>query len=108
MNIGNELAQIKNCKTIDEIKKFLENHNLNFDHWYLDTATADSIDKKGLYVVAYYKDIDADIISKTFEILQKYDLNGNIFDVLNDFISYKSLVLTHEENISEDTKNIGG
>lgn len=32
MNVGNELAQIKYCKDIDEIKKFLENHNLKFDH----------------------------------------------------------------------------
>lgn len=66
MNVGNELAQIKNCKTIDEIKKFLEDHNLKFDHWYLDTSTADSIDTKGLYVVAYYQNIDGVFIQISF------------------------------------------
>ena len=35
MNIGNELAQIKNCKTMDEINDFLINHNLELDHWSL-------------------------------------------------------------------------
>lgn len=29
MNIGNELAQIKNCKTQEEIVDFIKQHNLN-------------------------------------------------------------------------------
>jgi hypothetical protein len=66
MNVGNELAQIKNCKTIDEIKKFLEDHNLKFDHWYLDTSTSENTDTKGLYVVAYYQDIDGVFIQISF------------------------------------------
>ena len=66
MNVGNELAQIKYCKDIDEIKKFLENHNLKFDHWYLDTSTSENINKKGLYVVAYYLDPDGAFIEITF------------------------------------------
>ena len=66
MNIGEELAQIKHCKDIDEIKKFLENHNLKLDHWYLDISTSENTDKKGLYVVAYYQDFDKDFIHITF------------------------------------------
>lgn len=54
MNIGNELAQIKNCKTLEEIQEFLKNHNLIFDHWYCDSNTSDTIEKT-LYVVAYYQ-----------------------------------------------------
>lgn len=65
MNIGNELAQIKFCKDIEEIRKFLEDHNLKFDHWYLDTDTSQSTDKKGLYVVAYYQDFDGVFIHLT-------------------------------------------
>ena len=66
MNIGNELAQIKYCKDIDEIKKFLDDHNLTFDHWYLETDTSQSTSKKGLYVVAYYQDLDGIFIHLTF------------------------------------------
>lgn len=29
MNLGNELAQIKNCKTQEEIVDFIKQHNLN-------------------------------------------------------------------------------
>lgn len=32
MNIGKELAQIKSCKTLEEIEAFLQDHNLEFDH----------------------------------------------------------------------------
>lgn len=66
MNIGNELAQIRKCKGLDEINKFLEDHNLKFDHWYFETSTSDFADKKGLYVVAYYQDIDGVFIHITF------------------------------------------
>ena len=68
MNVGNELAQIKNCKTIDEINDFLTDHNLEFDHWYIDTTTADSTDKKGLYVVACYQDINGVFIQISFNL----------------------------------------
>ena len=66
MNIGNELAQIRKCKDLDEINKFLEDHNLKLDHWYLETSTSESTDKKGVYVVAYYQDIDGVFIHITF------------------------------------------
>ena len=68
MNIGNELAQIKYCQNLDEIKNFLEDHNLKFDHWYIDTTTADSTDKKGLYVVACYQDINGVFIQISFNL----------------------------------------
>ena len=66
MNIGEELAQIKHCKNIDEIKKFLDDHNLKFDHWYLDTSTSEDANKKGLYIVAYYQDFDEVFITISF------------------------------------------
>lgn len=67
MNIGNELAQIKNCKTIDEINDFLIDHNLEFDHWYLNYDTSQSTeDQKGLYVVANYQDTNGTFIQITF------------------------------------------
>lgn len=66
MNIGNELAQIKNCKNIDEINDFLINHNLEFDHWYLNYDTSQFTDQKGLYVVANYQDINGTFIQITF------------------------------------------
>jgi len=65
MNIGKELAQIKNCKTLEEIKTFLQDHNLEFDHWYLNANTAD-LKQQSLYVVAYYQDIDGVFIHITF------------------------------------------
>jgi hypothetical protein len=46
MNVGNELAQIKKCKTIDEINDFLIDHNLEFDYWYINTDTSQDINKK--------------------------------------------------------------
>lgn len=66
MNIGNELAQIRKCKDLDEINKFLEDHNLKLDHWYFDIDHSQLTDKKGLYVVAYYQDIDGVFIHITF------------------------------------------
>ena len=67
MNIGNELAQIKNCKSIDEINDFLIEHNLEFDHWYLNYDTAQfAEDRKGLYIVANYRDINGTFIQITF------------------------------------------
>lgn len=65
MNIGNELAQIKNCKTLEEIKKFLEDHNLKFDHWYFNRNTSSSFEDT-LYVVAYYQTENGVFISMTF------------------------------------------
>lgn len=65
MNVGNELAQIKNCKDFDEINKFLEDHNLKFDHWYFKGDTSDFTDNK-IYVVAYYRDIDGVFVHITF------------------------------------------
>lgn len=67
MNIGNELAQIKNCKSIDEINDFLTEHNLEFDHWYLNHDTAQfAEDRKGLYIIANYRDINGTFIQITF------------------------------------------
>lgn len=66
MNVGNELAQIKNCKTIDEINDFLVNHNLEFDHWYINTDTSQDIHKKNLYVVANYQSPNGVFIQMTF------------------------------------------
>lgn len=65
MNIGNELAQIKNYKTLEEIKKFLEDHNLKFDHWYFDRNLSSSFEDT-LYVVAYYQAENGVFISMTF------------------------------------------
>jgi hypothetical protein len=65
MNIGNELAQIKNCKTIDEINDFLIDHNLTFDHWYTNGSTSKEA-KTSLYVVAYYQDTNGTFIEITF------------------------------------------
>lgn len=64
MNVGNELAQIKNCKTLEEIQEFLKNHNLIFDHWYCNSNTSDQI-QSTLYVVAYYQ-ADGVFIQMTF------------------------------------------
>lgn len=66
MNVGNELAQIKNCKTVDEINDFLIDHNLEFDHWYINANTSQDIDKKGLYVVANYQSFNGVFIQITF------------------------------------------
>ena len=66
MNIGNELAQIRYCQNLDEIKNFLEDHNLKFDHWYMEASTSELTDKKGLYIVAYYQDLDGIFIHLTF------------------------------------------
>ena len=63
MNIGNELAQIKNCKTADEINDFLIDHNLKFDHWYANTSDTD---KKSVYVVANYQSSNGVFIQITF------------------------------------------
>ena len=65
MNIGNELAQIKNCKTLEEIEEFLKDHNLKLDHWYSDTSTSHSLENT-LYVVAYYQAENGVFISMTF------------------------------------------
>ena len=70
MNIGNELAQIKNCKDFDEINKFLEDHNLKFDHWYFKGDTSDFIGNK-IYICLPFE----------------YELNGNkLFGKLKDYI----------------------
>lgn len=67
MNIGNELAQIKNCKSIDEINDFLVEHNLEFDHWYMNYDTSQFVkDQKGLYIIANYRDINGTFIQITF------------------------------------------
>ena len=69
MNIGNELAQIKNCKTIDEINNFLINHNLELDHWYSNYDMSQSAEgRKDLYaiVIATYQDINGTSIQITF------------------------------------------
>lgn len=67
MNIGNELAQIKKCKDIDEIEKFLTDHNLKLDHWYLEySASQFAKDQKGLYVIASYENDDGTFIQITF------------------------------------------
>ena len=67
MNIGNELAQIKNCKNIDEINDFLINHNLEFDHWYFNYDTLQSAeDQRSLYVIANYQDVNGTFIQITF------------------------------------------
>ena len=52
-------------KCIDEINKFLEDHNLKFDHWYFKGDTSDFTDNK-IYVVAYYRDIDGVFVHITF------------------------------------------
>ena len=60
MNVGNELAQIKFCKTLDTINEFLKNHNLKLDHWYIDTDTSQ------IYVVANYQNVNGVFIQMTF------------------------------------------
>lgn len=65
MNIGNELAQIKYCKNLQEIQEFLENHNLKLDHWYFDGNTFNDFESI-LYVVAYYRAENGVFISMTF------------------------------------------
>lgn len=65
MNVGNELAQIRNCKNLEEIQKFLKNHNLIFDHWYCDSNTSNDLEST-LYVVAYYQAENGVFISMTF------------------------------------------
>lgn len=65
MNIGKELSQIKYCKDMDEIKKFLEDHNLEFDHYYFEGVTQDT-ENKGLYVIARYQDSNGTFIHITF------------------------------------------
>jgi hypothetical protein len=65
MNVGNELAQIKNCKTLEEIEQFLKDHNLIFDHWYTNGSTSKE-SKTSLYVVAYYQDTNGTFIEITF------------------------------------------
>ena len=66
MNIGNELAQIKKCKSVDEINDFLIDHNLEFDHWYINADTAQHSEKTSIYVVANYQDINGVFIQITF------------------------------------------
>ena len=65
MNIGNELAQIKHCKNLQEIQEFLENHNLKLDHWYFDGNTSNNFESI-IYVVAYYRAENGVFISMTF------------------------------------------
>ena len=65
MNIGNELAQIRNCKNLKEIQEFLKDHNLIFDHWYCDSNTSNDFEST-LYVVAYYQAENGVFISMTF------------------------------------------
>lgn len=50
MNIGNELAQIKKCKDIDEIEKFLTDHNLKLDHWYLEYSASQFAKDQKVYM----------------------------------------------------------
>ena len=57
MNIGNELAQIKKCKTVEEAIIFLEDHNLKFDHCYSGNEygfVRDNISHPLTYLVANY------------------------------------------------------
>lgn len=61
MNIGEELSQIKNCKTLNKINDFLTDHNLELDHWYLNTNQ-----EQELYVVANYQSMDGVFIQITF------------------------------------------
>lgn len=56
---------------------------------------------------AYYKDIDAELIEDVLDILECYDIEGNIFNVLNEFIKHKSFALANSEIISDKTKVIG-
>lgn len=65
MNVGNELAQIKNCTNLEEIEQFLKDHNLIFDHWYTDGSTSSEA-KTSLYVVAYYQDTNGTFIEISF------------------------------------------
>ncbi len=65
MNIGNELAQIKHCKNLQEIQEFLENHNLKLDHWYFDGNTSNNFESI-IYVVTYYRAENGVFISMTF------------------------------------------
>lgn len=65
MNIGKELSQIEQCKTLDEIKAFLEDHNLQYDHYYLDNSMND----KWIYIVANYTDPENNVfIQITFNL----------------------------------------
>lgn len=65
MNVGNELAQIKKCKNLEEIQEFLKDHNLKFDHWYFNRNSSSSFEDT-LYVVAYYQAENGVFISMTF------------------------------------------
>ena len=65
MNIGKELSQIKYCKNMDEIKKFLEDHNLELDHYYFNGDTRDT-ENKNLYIIARYQDLNGTFIHITF------------------------------------------
>ncbi len=56
---------------------------------------------------AYYKDIDAELVGDVLDILECYDIEGNIFNVLNEFIKHKSFALANSEIISDKTKVIG-
>lgn len=66
IDIGEELSQIKNCKTLDKINDFLMNHNLKLDHWYLSANTSNFATEQELYVVANYQSIDGVFIQITF------------------------------------------
>ena len=69
MNISNELAQIKNCRTLEEIEEFLEDHNLELDHWYSNYDISQFVEgRKGLYVIiiATYQDVNGTSIQIIF------------------------------------------
>ena len=60
MNIGNELAQIKYCKNLEEVKTFLEQHNFKLVHYsssentslegYIDGIDAEYQDNNDVYM----------------------------------------------------------
>lgn len=69
MNLGKELSQIKQYKTLDEIIAFLKDHNLEFDHWYFEGNTSDFIDAQHIYIVANYTDSENNVfIQITFSL----------------------------------------
>ena len=60
MNIGNELAQIKHCKNLEEVETFLKQHNLKLTHYsssentslegYIDGVDAEYQDGNDIYI----------------------------------------------------------
>lgn len=60
MNIGNELAQIKYCKNLEEVETFLRQHNLKLIHYsssentslegFIDGIDAEYQDDNNIYI----------------------------------------------------------